>query len=142
MIIRRRTHNVLGKLFYGDMRMKDLDIINRSLDKPTQKMTILQNRGLIPRGMDKVFNLGKSSHHRSYNHSPSTAITAALLSGAKGKHVAEVAIMHLVADKMSNMIHDKIGTDRRDMFESMITMQYYDSKKRWGQVRKQRKMDF
>lgn len=137
--MRRRTHNVLARIFYPQMRMKDLDVINRSLDKPTQKMTIIQNRGLIPRGMDKVFNLGKSSHHRSYNHSPGSAVMAAMLSGAKGKHVAEAAILHLVADKMSNMIHDKIGTDRRDMFESMITMQYYDSRKLY---RKQRKMDF
>lgn len=122
--------------------MRDIDLINKSLDKPTQKMTILQNRGLIPKGADRVFNLGKSASHRNYNHSPSSAVLAAYLSGAKGKHVAEAAIMHLVADKMSNMIHDKIGTDRRDMFESMITMQYYDSKKRWGQARRQRRMDW
>lgn len=140
--MRRRTHNVFAKTFFPSMKMKDIDKINKALDKPTQKMTILQNRGLIPKGADKVFNLGKSAGHRKYNHSPQSAILAAKLSGAKGSAVAEAAILHLVADKMSNMIHDKIGTDRRDMFESMITMQYYDSKKRYTKPRKERRMNY
>lgn len=140
--MRRRTHNVLAKLFFSNMKMKDLDKINKSLDKPTQKMTIMQNRGLIPKGAEKTFGLGKSAPHRKYNHSPQSAIMAAKLSGAKGANVAEAAILHLVADKMSNIIHDKIGTDRRDMFESMITMQYYDNKKYWGKTRKTRRMDY
>jgi hypothetical protein len=140
--MRRRTHNVLSKIFFPTMKMKDIDKINKSLDKPTQKMTIMQNRGLIPPGAERVFNLGKSAGHRKYNHSPQSAILAAKLSGAKGSAVAEAAILHLVADKMSNMIHDKIGTDRRDMFESMITMQYYDNKKLYSKPRRQRKMNW
>ena len=140
--MRRRTHNVFAKLFFPTMKMKDIDRINKALDKPTQKMTVMQNRGLIPPGAERVFNLGKSAGHRKYNHSPASAILAAKLSGAKGSAVAEAAILHLVADKMSNMIHDKIGTDRRDMFESMITMQYYDHKKLYSKPRKQRKMDW
>lgn len=82
----------------------------------------LQNEGIIDPKLLDVFNLTRHSH-RKYNHSLPTSMMAAML--VDPDHAAELAMVHLMADKMGNMMHDTLGSaEDKEIMESLINKSY------------------
>jgi hypothetical protein len=108
-------------MLFPHISFKEIDKVNRAIDNPNRKMVAMQSTGIIdPKAMD-VFNLGKHGH-RKFNHSIPSAFMAAFM--VSPEHAAELAMAHLVADKMGNYIHDAVGSDNKDIIEGMINKNY------------------
>jgi hypothetical protein len=101
--------------------LNKIDKVNRAIDNPDKKMVALQSTGIIDPKMMDVFGLSKHGH-RKFNHTIPSAFMAAFM--VDPEHAADLAMVHLVADKMSNYLHDSIGPDEKDIFEGMINKSY------------------
>ena len=125
-------------MFLPHVPLYKIDAVNRAIDNPNKKMLALQKSGIIdPRYMD-VFNLGKHGH-RKYNHSVPSAFIAAYMEDPE--HAAELSIIHLMADRMGNYIHDAVGTDNKEILEALINKNYSMFKQTNGvKSRRERKM--
>jgi hypothetical protein len=118
-----------------------IDEVNRSIDNPDKKMIALQQSGVIdPKAMD-LFKLNKSAGHRKYNHTiPSAFLSAYQISP---KYAADLAIVHLLADRMSNYMHDAMGSESKEVQEALINKNYALFRETSGFKRnKRRKMYF
>jgi hypothetical protein len=114
-------------------------MVNRAIDSPDKKMLALQQSGVIdPRVMD-VFKLTGHGHRR-YNHSVPSAFLSAYQ--VDPKHAADLAIAHLLADRMGNYMHDNVGTESKEVVEALINKQYalFRETSSWKKERKRTKM--
>jgi hypothetical protein len=98
-----------------------IEKVNRSIDNPDKKMVALQTSGIIDPKMLDLFGLTGHGHRR-YNHSVPSAFMAAYM--VNPEHAADIAMSHLIADKMSNYLHDSVGPDEKDIYEGMINKCY------------------
>jgi hypothetical protein len=122
---------------FPHISFKIIDETNRAIDSPDKKMLALQQSGVIdPRVMD-IFKLGKQGH-RKYNHSvPSAFLSAYQISP---RYAADLAIAHLLADRMGNYMHDSIGTESKEVVEALINKQYALFRETSGFARRKKKM--
>jgi hypothetical protein len=120
--MKSRTHRNISKFLYPHIPFKTIEKVNSAIDNPDRKMVMFQNSGIFdPKYMD-LFGLTKHGGHRKYNHSIPSAFMAAYT--VDPTHAAELAVAHLFADKMSNMMHDRLGSANKDIAESMLNKQY------------------
>jgi hypothetical protein len=125
-------------MFKPDIPLYKIDAVNRAIDNPDKKMLALQKTGVIdPKFLD-VFNLGRHGHRR-YNHSIPSAFMAAYM--VDPENAIELSMIHLMADRMGNYVHDTIGTDNKEIWEAMINKSYSMFKQTNGiKTRKQKRM--
>jgi hypothetical protein len=108
-------------MLFPHIPFKTIDGVNRAIDNPDKKMLALQQSGVInPQVMD-WFKLTKHGH-RKYNHSVPSAFLSAYQ--IDPKHAADLAIAHLLADRIGNYMHDSIGTESKEVVEALINKQY------------------
>lgn len=108
-------------MLFPNIPFKTIDAVNRAIDNPNKKMMALQQSGIIDPKMFDIFNLGKHGH-RKYNHSVPSAFMAAFM--VNQEHAAELAIAHLIADRMGNYMHDNLGSANKDIAEGIINKNY------------------
>lgn len=116
-----KTHRNFSKMLFPNIPFKTIDKVNRAIDNPNKKMLALQESNIIDPKMMDVFNLGKHGH-RKYNHSVPSAFMAAFM--VDQEHAAELAIAHLIADRMGNYLHDNVGSNNKDILEGVINKNY------------------
>lgn len=134
-----RTHRNFSKMLFPHIPFRVIDATNRAIDSPNKKMIALQTAGVVdPRALD-VFKLTKQGH-RKYNHSVPSAFLAAYQ--INPEHAADLAIAHLLADRMGNYMHDSVGTESKEVIESLINKQYALFRETAGYARKRTKMYF
>lgn len=119
--------------------LRTIDKVNSAIDNPNRKMVALQNSGIIDNKTMDYFKLGKHGH-RKYNHSIASAFAAAYM--VDPKHAADLAMIHLIGDRMSNYMHDRVGTSDKEVIESLINKQYdmFRITSDFGRKRRQKKM--
>ena len=126
-------------MYYPHIPFKIIDRVNHSIDNPSKALMKMQDIGVIDPRMLDVFGLTKHAH-RKYNHSLPTSMMAAFL--ADPDHAAELAMVHLLADKMGNMIHDAVGTDQKEILEGMINHSYTMFRATNGIPKRSKKMNY
>jgi len=129
----------LSKLFYPHIPFKTIDKVNHAIDNPSKALMKMQDNGIMDPKMLDVMGLTKHGH-RKYNHSLPTSIMAAFL--AEPNYAAELAMVHLLADKMGNMLHDAVGSDDKDIMEGMINKSYAMFKASNGIPSRKKKMNY
>lgn len=137
----RRTHNIGAKLFFPHLKFSEIDRVNAAIDNPDRKMVAFQNAtgGLFNKNTMDFFGLTKQGGHRVYNHSVDTAVMAAFL--ANSRNAPELAMTHLMLDKMSNYMNDIMGSENKRVAESLLHAVYAMGKPARGErTRKRPKM--
>jgi len=137
----RRTHNIGAKLFFPNLKFSEIDRVNAAIDNPDRKMIAFQNAagGLFNKNTMDFFGLTKQGGHRVYNHSMDSAIMAGFL--ANSNHAPELAMTHLLLDKMSNYMNDIMGSENKRVAESLLHAVYSMGKPARGEkVIKRKKM--
>lgn len=125
---------------FPDIPLYKIDRVNRAIDNPSKQMLALQQTGVINNKMMDAFGLTKHGH-RKYNHTPESAIMAAYM--VDPDHAADLAITHLLADKMGNYLHDNVGIDNKEILEGVINKAYSLYKETNGiKTNKKKKMFF
>lgn len=135
----RKTHNHLAKLFFPDCKMGEIDRVNAAIDNPDKKMIAVQRFG-GPFGSKTAMDFfGLSRHgHRATNHTVDTAVMAAMLTGAQ--NAPELAMTHLLADRMSNYMNDMFGVENKEIAEALFNHSYVTGKT--GRKRRRKQMFF
>ena len=125
---------------FPHISLSRIDKVNRAIDNPSKQMIALQQSGVIDNKMMDAFGLTKHGH-RKFNHTPQSAIMTAYL--VDPENAADLAITHLLADKMGNYLHDSVGTDDKEILEGVINKAYSLYKQTNGiKTRKSKKMFF
>lgn len=109
-------------MYRPDISFKKIRAVNAAIDSPSRKMVALQNAGIFDPAMFDLFKLRKTAAHRKYNHSVPSAFIAAYM--VDPKNAAELALIHLMADRMGNYYHDRFGTSDKEVIEALVNKQY------------------
>lgn len=80
-------------------------------------MKALQNSGMFDNKMLDAFGL-KNHGHRKYNHGIDGAFFSAYM--VSPEHAVDLAMTHLMLDKMGNLLNDTVGNDEKDIVEGTI----------------------
>lgn len=113
--MRHTTHTYFTRLLYPSIPYKNIEAVNSRLDNYGLIDKNISNR-TNSKGTD-VFGLTNQGH-RKYNHN----IVSAIMIGRMVDPVYgdKIALTHLIGDKMSDVIRNNIGVDRRDLFEAAM----------------------
>ena len=116
-----KTHRSISKIFYPDIPAYKIDKINSAIDNPSKRIIMLQNSGIYNPGVYDVFGLRKHGHRKDSHDVTTAAFNAFMVDRERG---VELAMTHLLADKMSNYMIDTLGTENKEIMESLINKWY------------------
>lgn len=104
-------------MLFPNIPFRTIDKINSAIDNPDRKAIAMQNSGLFSRKELDTFGLTRQGH-RKFNHTVDSAIMAAFM--VDPKNAFELAMTHLLVDKMGNYVHDRMGSNGKDMYEAQL----------------------
>jgi len=135
----REAHIALTRAMFPNIKRGLIEQVSSVIDNPRMMggnmffMNYLMNNA-NPMVNDPM-NLTRFGHRR-YNHDvPTAALLGYMMGGEDGLNAA---MAHLYEDYISNILHDTLGTDGRDMMS--VLMRYHLNGPR--NRRKERRMSF
>lgn len=98
------------------VKMKDIDIINGTIDKPSKVDKEFQDSlGLVN---EDFLGLQNNATHRKYGHDPVLGLAKAMQ--MNNEYGWQIYMSHLMLDQMSNVVRDSLGSENRDIAEVLF----------------------
>src|SRR5215210_4023419 len=123
----RRSHNRFCKTLFPHLKMSTIDNANSAIDNPSRLQRYRYRKFFgsneLPHPIQGALGVDARGHRR-YNHDLVGGFLACF--EIDPKHAMELFMSHIILDRISDNIRNTAGSDKRDLIQSLMNINYTD----------------